>query len=101
MTQNKAAPTPPLPNRRMRAATCAAMLMPVLLLAGLSACSQAHTSASPEKPARASDSLTSAHPFGDMTPAERRAAWLKRKPAPQPAEALAQNGGTEPTVTQD
>ena len=98
MTRYKAKPTP-LPQHLRRGTVTGAA---TLLLASLTACSQAQTNApGEERAATASDALMSDHPFGDKTPAQRRAAWMKREWTRPPTQSLAQNAGTDKQTARD
>jgi hypothetical protein len=58
----------------------------ILLLASFAACSNSNTSTSATSPRIENRRLT-VDPYEGTTPAQRRAAWMKRQPDVQPASA--------------
>jgi hypothetical protein len=87
MKTRKAVPTSSLGTWKVTSTALALSLA----LTSLTACSHAQTSTASKESPHASQDLISPHPFGDQTPAQRRAAWLKSKPLQQPAASIAQN----------
>jgi hypothetical protein len=84
MRNSKAKPTPP---RAIAAGRQSGLV--VLLLAGVAACSSpATTTGAAAKTEHAKGDLIAANPYGDQTPAQRRAAWLKKDEAPRSTDQL-------------